>query len=232
MRFIPQRTEPVMRQVSFLSNDSVHLRGTYWEPRTDDAIALLLVHDAGSDRTSWEPYVRTFQSRGWGVLTFDLRGHGESVRQDMRGDLLKPTPDDLRRSDTYALDTSAALAYLNRQPRTQRGRIATIGVGLGGALAYAASGRGWGTASCVMIGLAEETARALAGSGTFAPRSAYLMYGSEDPVSAASIPAFTALAGTPSESFAYPSAAYGMELWNACQPEILARSIAWIERTV
>ena len=53
MRFIPQRTEPAVRQVSFLSNDSVHLRGTYWEPRTDDAVALLLIHDFGADRTSW-----------------------------------------------------------------------------------------------------------------------------------------------------------------------------------
>ncbi len=221
-----------MRQVNFLSNDSVHLRGTYWEPRTDEAIALLLVHDFASDRSVWEPYVRTFQSRGWGVLTFDLRGHGESVRQDIRADLLRPSDDDGDSANTYALDTSAALAFLNRQPRTQRGRIATIGLGLGGALAYAASARGWGTASAVCIGLDEERARTLAGTGTFAPRSTYVIYGAEDPVSAASIPAFIAQSGTPSEAFAYPSADSGLALWTANQPEILARSIAWIERTL
>jgi pimeloyl-ACP methyl ester carboxylesterase len=209
------------------------LRGTYWEAREDRAISLLLLNDAGNDRTSWEPFVPLFRTRGWSVLTFDLHGHGESVRQDMRGDLLKPQPDDLTSPHAYPMDVRAAIAFMARQTKADPSKLAIIGVGLGADLAYAAAGRGWGSASTVCVGLDEERGRALAGSGAFAPRSIYLLYGALDARSSASAVAFSSSAQHPAEIKAYENtAAAGMDLFAEQQPEILARSIMWIERTI
>ena len=90
-----------LRSVTFLSEDSVHLRGSYASAHGESALTAILVHDAGANRTCWEPYVPLFRTRGWNVLTFDLRGHGESVRQDMRHALLKADPADLTSPHVY-----------------------------------------------------------------------------------------------------------------------------------
>src|ERR1700676_3301070 len=168
------------RSVTFLSEDSVHLRGSYASGRGDRALTLILIHDAGADRTCWEPYVPLFRTRGWNVLTFDLRGHGESVRQDMRHALLKADPADLSSAHVYPSDVRAAVAFAARQTYHQSGRIALLGAGFGADLAYAGSGRGWGGVSTVCVSLDDARARILAGSGAFAPRSCYLMYGEGD----------------------------------------------------
>ena len=221
-----------LRSVTFLSEDSVHLRGSYASAHGESALTAILVHDAGANRTCWEPYVPLFRTRGWNVLTFDLRGHGESVRQDMRHALLKADPADLTSPHVYPADIRAAVAFAARQEFHQPGRIAILGVGFGSDLAYAASARGWGAVSTVCISLDDDRAHALAGPGTFAPRSCYLMYGADDPVSVASGESFGVTAAVPSERFPYAGTAKkGLALWRERQPEILARSISWIEKT-
>jgi pimeloyl-ACP methyl ester carboxylesterase len=224
---------PDARPVTCLTEDSVHLRGSYWEARDENAISLLLIHDAGEDRSVWDPFVPLFRSRGWGVLAVDLRGHGESVRQDMRPDLLKPNAEDLISPHQYPTDMRAALAFMARQPKAVPAKLATIGVGLGADLVYASSGRGWGNASGVCIGLDDQRGRLLAGAGAFAPRSIYLVYGADDTRSAQAAGAFAAVAQYPAETFAYPNtSSTGITLYHERSPEIVARSIAWIARTI
>lgn len=224
-------TSPTPRSVTFLSEDGVHLRGSYAEGRGDGAPTAVLVHDAGDDRRCWERYVPLFRSRGWHVLSFDLRGHGESVRQEMRHALLAPDPAALTSPHVHPVDVRAAVAFAQRQPRYAAGRIALIGLGYGGDLAYAGSGRGWGGASTVCVGLDEERARLLGGSGPFAPRGCYLLYGAEHWAARGAAEAFLAAAAAPSEAHGYPSEKTGLPLWEERQPEIVARAIAWIEKT-
>jgi pimeloyl-ACP methyl ester carboxylesterase len=220
------------RAVTFLSEDSVHMRGTYVESHAERGLTAILLHEANADRHSWDPYLSLFRSRGWNVLSFDLRGHGESVRQDMRHALLRVDPFDLTSSHVYPADVRAAVAFAGRQPKHEAGRIALIGAGFGADLAYAGAGRGWGGHTTVCISLDEQRARDLGGAGAFAPRSCYLIYGADDEASARSAPGFATIAGPPSEVFVYPgTAASGMQLWADRQPEILARAIAWVEKT-
>jgi hypothetical protein len=122
---------------------------------------------------------------------------------------------------------------MRRQDKADPAKVAIIGAGLGADLAYASAGRGWGNTSTVCIGLDEERGRSLAGSGAFAPRSIYLLYGALDPVASASALAFSATSQPPAEVKVYENSANtGMALFAEQQPEILARSIMWIERTV
>jgi len=193
----------------------------------------LLLHDKDADRTVWDPYVNFFLSRGWSILTFDLRGHGESLRHEARTNLLPPGTPEPSLEAGWALDVQAALAFTARQPRANPARRATIGLGLGADLAYAAAARGWGSASTVCVSPDGSRAHLLAGSGVFQPRAAYLMYGALDPTGADAALAFAATAIYPAECMAYEgSSLTGIHLWDERQPEIVARSIAWIERTM
>lgn len=218
--------------MTFLTEDGLQLRGTYWEGR-EGALSLLLLHDKDADRSVWDLYIGFFLSRGWNVLSFDLRGHGESLKQDGRTNLLPPGAPPRQVEAGWPLDVQAALAFLARQPKADPALRAIIGLGLGADLAYAAAGRGWGTASTVCVSPDEARARALAGPGAFQPRSVYLMYGSLDPNGADAALAFAATAVYPAECMAYEGTSLtGIHLWDERQPEIVARAIAWIERTV
>ena len=105
----PVNANSRMRPVMFLAEDAFQLRGSFWEARADGAISLLLVHDRSADRSVWDKYVRFYLSRGWNVLSFDLRGHGESVRQEARTALQPPaTPETLWEAG-WPLDLKGAL---------------------------------------------------------------------------------------------------------------------------
>lgn len=221
------------RSVTFLTEDGTQLRGTYWDPRDERSISLLLVHDQGANRSVWDQYVPLFRSRGWSVLAFDLRGHGESVRQEMRANLLPPGAPELPRDVGYPMDIRAALAFMARQPHGDPAKRAVVGLGLGADLAYAAAARGWGSASTVCVSVDDARSRVFAGIGQFQPRSAYLVAGALDPASVAAALAFSADAVMPAETKTYvDTASRGCALWGEQQPEIVARSIAWIERTI
>lgn len=223
----------LLRPVTFSTEDGVQLRGSYGDARAEGAISVVLLHDKNADRSIWDPYVGLFLSRGWSVLTFDLRGHGESLRHEVRADLLAGAETENPVDAGWALDIQAALSYAARQPMASSGRCAALGLGLGGDLAYAAAARGWGTASSVCVSPDDSRARTLAGAGAFQPRAVYLIYGELDPVGADAALAFAASALYPSECTAYEgSSLTGLRLWEERQPEIAARAIAWIERTV
>ena len=222
-----------VRPVTFVTEDGLQLRGSYWDARDDGAISLLLLHDKDADHTVWDPYVSFFLSRGWGILTFDLRGHGENLRHEVRTNLLPPGSPEIPTEAGWPLDVQAALAFMARQPKAVPARRAAIGLGLGADLAFAAAARGWGTASTVCVSPDGVRAQAFAGPGAFQPRSVYLMYGALDPTGADAALAFAATAIYPAECMAYEgSSLTGIHLWDERQPEIVARSIAWIERTI
>jgi pimeloyl-ACP methyl ester carboxylesterase len=222
-----------MRPVMFLAEDAFQLRGSFWEARTDGTTTVILVHDRSADRSVWEPYVRFYLSRGWNVLTFDLRGHGESVRQETRTALQPPGLPDTPWEAGWPLDVQAALAFAARQPKADPGKRALIGLGLGADLAYAAAGRGWGAGTVVCVSPDDARARAFAGPGVFAPRGVYVLYGANDPAGNDTALGLATSALYPAECEAYAgSALTGYHLWEERAPEIVARSIAWIERTI
>jgi pimeloyl-ACP methyl ester carboxylesterase len=222
-----------MRPVMFLAEDAFQLRGSYWEAKTDGAISLLLVHDRSADRSVWDQYVRFYLSRGWNVLSFDLRGHGESVRQETRTALQPPGTPETPWEAGWPLDLKAALAFAARQPKADPAKCAIVGLGLGADLAYAAAARGWGASTVVCVSPDEDRARAFAGPGAFAPRGIYLMYGALDAAGNAAALNLASSAIFPAECEAYQgSALTGIHLWDERQPETVARSIAWIERTI
>ncbi|HEY4303868.1 MAG TPA: alpha/beta fold hydrolase [Gemmatimonadaceae bacterium] len=103
--------------VSFPSRNGTTLRGWYIPSR--DGAAVVLVHGSGSDRSSLLPEIRSFAGAGFGILAFDLPGHGESDGEVTFG--LAPVE---------ALQ--GAIDFLLQHPDVHDGRVGATGFSYGG----------------------------------------------------------------------------------------------------
>jgi pimeloyl-ACP methyl ester carboxylesterase len=103
------------------------LRGWYLPSR--NGAAVLVLHGTGSNRTGVAAHARLLARHGYGVLLVDMAGHGES---DGRSTSLPWKLDD-------SLD--AALDWLHRRSDVDPGRIAVLGVSLGGETALQLAAR-------------------------------------------------------------------------------------------
>ena len=114
--------------VDIKSADGVMLKGSYYDAGQPGP-AMLLVHQCNMDRTSWESLARSLSGAGIHVLTFDLRGFGETpgeglVSPESFPRLMKQSPPDV----------DAAYEYLLKQDGVDRSRVAVGGASCGVAL--------------------------------------------------------------------------------------------------
>ncbi|HEX4337009.1 MAG TPA: alpha/beta fold hydrolase [Polyangiaceae bacterium] len=106
-----------MQDVSFATKDGLTLRG--WYIPSKNRRAVLLAHGYRGNRASMLPDARILAARGYGVLLFDLRAHGESD-----GD--KTTYGDEERRDV-----SAAVDLLSSEPDVNGDQIGALGFSAG-----------------------------------------------------------------------------------------------------
>jgi dienelactone hydrolase len=111
--------------VELSTSDGVVLSGWYL-PSTNGAAAVLL-HGAGSTRSAVLDHAAVVARHGYGVLLLDARGHGRSGGQAMdfgwHGDR----------------DVGAAVDFLVARPDVDPGRIAAVGISMGGEEAIGAA---------------------------------------------------------------------------------------------
>ncbi len=111
-----------VEEVHFQSVDAVYLRG--WLLRgTPGLPAIVMCHDLGSNRASLTHLAVALRARGFTLLVFDFRGHGESAGSHSTLGLKEKR------------DILGALDYLEGIEGVDTERIGIYGVGMG---AYAA----------------------------------------------------------------------------------------------
>lgn len=98
-----------------------------WYAPSRNRRAVMLVHGAGGDRTSLLPTARGLSRQGFGVLLFDLPGHGESEGA-------------IRWSEPEKTAVRDAVAFLAARPDVGPAAIGALGFSMGGyVLAQAAA---------------------------------------------------------------------------------------------
>jgi len=106
------------QDVTFPASDGIELAGWYIPSTNGDAV--LLLHGAGSTRTSVLKHAAALNAMGYGVLLFDSRGHGESNGRAMDlgwyGDR----------------DIAGAVDLVRAQPDVGNGRVLAVGMSMGG----------------------------------------------------------------------------------------------------
>jgi pimeloyl-ACP methyl ester carboxylesterase len=119
---------PKSREVTLLTRDQVKLAASYYQPIKEKAPGVILLHMLTRDRNDWHSLAKRLQKNGYGCLSLDFRGHGESLGQSWRNFTEKDYAD-------LALDLAAGWAFLNNQPHIMRGRIVIIGASIGANIA-------------------------------------------------------------------------------------------------
>ncbi len=127
--------------VSFNSVDGISVAGIYGRTGGSSQPTVILVHDVGNSLAGQEwlfdEFFETLLENGYNVLTVDLRGHGltalpsdgRAVDQLLISDL-----------DNFHLEVRAAITWLRGQASADASRLAVIGNGGGGNVAYVAMG--------------------------------------------------------------------------------------------
>jgi pimeloyl-ACP methyl ester carboxylesterase len=105
-----------LQDVAFRSG-AMELRGFY--APAQNRRAVLMVHGAGGDRSSLLPEARLLASRGYGVLAYDLPGHGESGGE-------------IRWAEPERASVRAAIDWLVNNGGVDAQRVGALGFSLGG----------------------------------------------------------------------------------------------------
>ena len=187
----PGRAYPISA-VSFSSIDSVEVSALFGTAQADELLpVVILLHDLSGNKSDWLNDTGTYVAlleRGYAVLAIDMRGHGQTPLPDARRVL------ELIDLELSFFDVHAALIWLQSQSKVDVSRIAVVGTGSGGNVAYVSSGRMpeliktgvslspglWGAASLepLVIG---------AGLEPFGPRSMLFMAGDQDQIQAGDV---------------------------------------------
>ncbi len=107
--------------VTFQSNDGIHLVG--WYIPSKNRAAIILVHGFNGNRNGLMDQAEFLARRGFGILAFDLRDHGDS-QQTM-----------YTRGWLEVNDLLGAIAYLRTQTDIDADRIGVLGSSIGGLIA-------------------------------------------------------------------------------------------------
>lgn len=111
--------------VHFTSEDGVTLAG--WYIPSQNGAAVILLHGYGANRLEMLERGHFLAEQGYGVLLYDLRGHGESG-----GDKRAYGWPDVQ-------DVAAAVTFLTERPEIERQRIGVFGFSIGGQIAVRAA---------------------------------------------------------------------------------------------
>ena len=129
-------------RVVFTSEDGVLLVGSYYKPRIGTSYStpsVILLHMLGMDRSTWDKFAQELSQNGYAVLSVDLRGHGESIKQANHTISYQSfMPKNFK---NMTLDVKAAKKYLIEGRKANPNQISIIGASIGANLAlnYAAS---------------------------------------------------------------------------------------------
>jgi dienelactone hydrolase len=119
--------------ITFESADKTPIAGTFYPSPKPNSPAVLMLHQWMSDQHSYDDLALRMQAKGFGVLTIDGRGFGESAKT-ADGKTIAPS----RSDDAVArmkADVGAALDLLAGQTNVDPARIGIVGASYGSSLA-------------------------------------------------------------------------------------------------
>lgn len=132
---------PAPRDVEFESADKVKIVGTFYESAKENSPAVLLLHQFGSNRNSFDAFAKRLQKKNFGVLAIDGRGFGESVKTtDNQTVEAQRTAEGVKGMEA---DVSNAFDFLAKQQNVNATKIGIVGASYGSSLAliYAAKNK-------------------------------------------------------------------------------------------
>jgi pimeloyl-ACP methyl ester carboxylesterase len=227
-----RRGGKVGEKITFTTEDGIVISGLYAAPSGSSKVFILL-HGLGSGQEEWQPFVHYLVRAGYGFLSYDARGHGESVlTKDNRKITYESfgAPGPGSPWSFMVADLGRAVQFLNTAKGIPTRRIGLIGASLGAnvALQYAANVKEVPAVVLLSPGLvyAGLTTREAARSFTNRP---ILLVASPDDTYAyqSSMILLRELQKDPRAQFMQGAAGHGVQMFTG---ELESRVIKWLQR--
>lgn len=136
-----------MEKISFKTIDKVLIAGV-WFHRENAPQTALLLHMRPATKESWNDFAIKLNAVGVSALEIDLRGHGESVKQDGRSINYEEFPEGSH--EECRLDVDAAIDFLQSNG-VNKNDIIVVGGSIGANLAIDAMARHPEIKKCVAL---------------------------------------------------------------------------------
>ena len=129
---------------SFLAGDGIIISALYVPAPDRSKTTFILLHGLGSNQEEWQGFAHKLISAGYGFLSYDARGHGESIkRKDGLAITYQSFANQGNDSDWFKMidDLDKAVKYLTNIKGIPEKKIVLMGASLGAniALVYGAS---------------------------------------------------------------------------------------------
>jgi len=124
---------PSPETIKFESADKVEIVGTFYQSPKADSPAVLLLHQWRSDRHSFDEFAKHLQTKGFGVLSIDGRGFGDSIKTTDGKTISAERSDDAVKG--MKADVGNAFVFLAKQKNVDPEDIGIIGASYGSSLA-------------------------------------------------------------------------------------------------
>lgn len=209
------------------TSEGIDLAATFYPVAKSGAPGLVLVHGLGDTRQTWRPLIERARQEGFACLAFDLRGHGESVRQ-------KSVALDYREFNDAAWQSICSDIGAAKRALIDHGggdaNIAILGAGLGAnlALRYSASDPEVAAIALLSPGLKEHGFDAEQDLTAFGHRPVLLMTAQDDSYSASACATLKQQAPGFCELRSYAGSARGANLL-AASPNALEQVVGFLE---
>ncbi len=219
-------------RISFSTEDGVTIVGTYYSPSNGSAKvpAILLLHQLGRDRSTFEPLIPALLNEKYAVLALDLRGHGESTVKGEETISYKDFSD----ADFASMlkDVEAGVRFLKGRRGVRGDRIGVIGASIGAnlALEYAAEDRAVRTVILLSPGLNYRGLETAPFLKPYDKRALFLVAAEGDAYSAQSSKKLKELAtlASPCKLKLYEGKSHGTDIL-ATEKGLSAIIVAWLQ---
>jgi alpha-beta hydrolase superfamily lysophospholipase len=220
VRTVVAGPEAATERVLLRADDGVSLAGTWHEPSSRPAPAVILVHMLQKSRHDWEPLAARLAAEGIGALTFDLRGHGDSQGRSM---------------DFSAMvqDVRAARHFLASRRDVIGGRIGIAGASIGANLAALAAADDPAIVGLALLSpsLDYRGLRIEAAIKKYGARAALFVASDDDPYATRSVRELQKAGGGTRESLVLSRAGHGTTMLIR-DPDLSRALVDWFKRTL
>jgi dienelactone hydrolase len=228
------KQELVKEEISINTADSVVLAGNYYyfkDDKSQKQPAVILIHQFRSSKEQWnKSFIDSLANAGYKVLTYDIRGHGQSskVKYDLRELLTDPykAPNDI----------IAVFKWMQEQQGIDTTQIGVIGTSIGGSLACYAR-YFLGAKAIVGISNGRPTFEKFVGiddrmMGRMFPRITNVLFicgKNDDQIAEGEKHLMDMYIGDPKELKVYDSDKHGKDLVEQ-HPEIYSLALEWLKK--
>lgn len=218
--------------VEYNTKDGMIMKGTLYVPKAEKKPpVVILLHSLGGTQRDWDNLPFLLNSKGFSVLTLDLRGHGQSIYntrmqrkywQNFSNDIYKKYPDDVVRG----------IDNLKNYKQVDSSKVAIVGSGIGATIgAISAASRNQPVKTLVLISPSEEFKgmNVLLKVVDYGAHPILSVAGQNDRMAVASVNKIKKVAQGENKVIIYPKAGSGLLLYKN-QPQIKTEIVNWLDQ--